>query len=114
MALGGLLVSLWINYHWYLPDFNMVAGDRGDTRLVVFTLEHWFRAFQGLEPFLRLQMFYPDPNALAYADGLFLFGLPYAALRAIGSGPLQQLPGAAGAPDGDRVRGMDAACCAAT
>jgi hypothetical protein len=78
------LLSLWINFHWYLPDFHLVQGDRGDTRLVVFTLEHWYRALQGLEPFFRLQMFYPDPNALAYADGLFLFGLPYAAFRMFG------------------------------
>ncbi len=77
-------MSLWINFHWYLPDFGFLPGDRGDTRLVVFTLEHWFRVFQGLEPFFRLQMFYPDPNALAYADGLFLFGLPYAAFRLVG------------------------------
>ena len=83
-VVGGLLASLWINFHWYLPDFNLVPGDRGDTRLVVFTLEHWFRVFQGTEPFFRLQMFYPDPNALAYADGLFLFGFPYAAFRLVG------------------------------
>ena len=80
----GLIVSLWINFHWYWPNFNLAPGDRGDTRLVIFILEHWLRVLQGLEPFFRLQMFYPDPNALAYADGLFLFGLPYAGFRLLG------------------------------
>ncbi|HET6846025.1 MAG TPA: hypothetical protein VFH29_04280 [Anaerolineales bacterium] len=83
-VMAGLFLSLWINFHWYLTDFNLVPGDRGDSRLMVFVLEHWFRVFRGLEPFFRLRMFYPDPNALAYADGLFLFGLPYAAFRQAG------------------------------
>ena len=51
---------------------------------MVFTLEHWLSAFKGQEPLLILNMFYPDKMALGYADGLFLFALPYAAFRVIG------------------------------
>ena len=80
-VLLGLLLALVINHHWFYPDFNLVPGDRGDTRLVIFTLEHWFSAFKGQEPMLVLNMFYPDRVALGYADGLFLFALPYAALQ---------------------------------
>ncbi|MFH1185502.1 MAG: hypothetical protein V1755_10760 [Chloroflexota bacterium] len=82
--LGGLLLSLFINYHSYLTDFNLVPGDRGDTRLLVFTLEHWFGVFTGQEAFYALHMFYPDSLPLAYADGLFLLGLPYSAFRLLG------------------------------
>jgi hypothetical protein len=82
--LGGLLLSLYLNYHSYLTDFNLVPGDRGDARLVVFTLEHWFNVFRGQEAFYALHMFHPDSLPLAYADGLFLFGLPYSAFRQLG------------------------------
>ncbi len=82
--LGGLLLSLFINYHGFLANFNLVPGDQGDTRLVVFTLEHWFSALRGGEPALQLRMFYPDPLALGYADGLFLFALPYIIFRVLG------------------------------
>jgi len=84
VIVGGLLLSLFINYHSYLTDFNLVPGDRGDTRLVVFTLEHWFNVFRGQEAFYSLHMFYPDRLPLAYADGLFLFAIPYAVFRILG------------------------------
>jgi len=84
VIVGGLLLSLFINYHSYLTDFNLVPGDRGDTRLVVFTLEHWFNVFRGQEAFYSLHMFYPDRLPLAYADGLFLFAIPYAVFRVLG------------------------------
>jgi hypothetical protein len=83
-ALAGLLLSLLVNFRSYLIDFNLVPGDLGDSRLMVFTLEHWFSVFRGQESFYSLRMFHPDPLALAYADGLFLFGIPYSALRALG------------------------------
>lgn len=81
---GGLLLSLFINYHSFLADFNLVPGDQGDTRLVVFTLEHWFSALNGREAALQLNMFYPDRLALGFADGLFLFAIPYSAFRGLG------------------------------
>jgi hypothetical protein len=83
-ALFGLVVSLSINFHSFIADFNLVPGDRGDARLVIFTLEHWFKVFQGREAFYVLQMFYPDRLALGYADGLFLFSFPYAIFRVVG------------------------------
>lgn len=82
---GGLLLTLFINYHSYLANFNLVPGDRGDTRLVVFTLEHWFSALGGHEAPLQLNMFYPDRLALGFADGLVLFGVPYAVFRLAGT-----------------------------
>ncbi len=82
---GGLLLTLLINYHSYLTNFNLVPGDRGDTRLVVFTLEHWYSAVKGQDAPLQLNMFYPDELALGYADGLILFAFPYVVLRGIGA-----------------------------
>jgi len=82
--LGGLLLSFFINYHSYLANFNLVPGDRGDTRLLVFTLEHWFNVFRGQEAFYSLRMFYPDALPLAYSDGLFLFAFPYSIFRLLG------------------------------
>ncbi len=84
VAVLGLLLALVINHHWFYPDFNFLPGDRGDTRLVIFTLEHWLNAFKGNEPPLLLNMFYPDKLALGYADGLILFAIPYAAFRLLG------------------------------
>lgn len=81
---GGLLLTLFINYHSFVTDFNLVPGDQGDTRLVVFTLEHWFSALNGREAALQLNMFYPDKLALGFADGLFLLAVPYAGFRALG------------------------------
>ncbi|HSR21104.1 MAG TPA: hypothetical protein VLL49_09335 [Anaerolineales bacterium] len=83
-VVAGLLISLLINYHSYLTDFNLVPGDRGDTRHMIFVLEHWFNVFRGQEAFLSLQMFYPDPLSLAYADGMFLFSIPYSVFRLLG------------------------------
>lgn len=82
-----LLLTLSINYHAFWPDFHVLPGDRGDTRLMVFTLEHWVKVFRGHEAFYVLNMFYPDKVALGYADGLFLFSLPYASFRALGADP---------------------------
>ena len=82
--LGGLLLSLGINYHGYLPDLSLMPGNTADVRLMIFTLEHWLQAFRGHEAPLALNMFYPDYLGLAYADGLLLFAIPYSAFRALG------------------------------
>ncbi|MFN2121281.1 MAG: hypothetical protein ACK2T0_12915 [Anaerolineales bacterium] len=83
-VVAGLLLALLINHHWLYPDFRLLPGDRGDTRLVIFTLEHWVSVLKGREPFYVLGMFYPDQHALGYADGLFLFAIPYALFRFLG------------------------------
>ncbi len=83
-VLFGFLITGWINYHSFVMNFRLVPGDLGDTRLVIFTLEHWLKVFLGREPFYVLQMFYPDKLALGYADGLFLFSLPYGLFRLLG------------------------------
>ncbi len=83
-AAAGLLLTLLINYHSFLTNFNLVPGDEGDTRLVVFTLEHWYGTLRGQEAPLQLNMFYPDKLALGYADALMLFALPYVVLRGLG------------------------------
>jgi hypothetical protein len=81
---AGLMLAVLINHHWLYADFRLLPGDRGDTRLVIFTLEHWVSVFKGREPFYILGMFYPDQHALGYADGLFLFAIPYAVFRLLG------------------------------
>ncbi len=83
-VVAGLLLTLLLNYHSFLTNFNLVPGDQGDTRLVVFTLEHWYSALKGQETPLQLNMFYPDKFALGYADALILFAVPYVALRDLG------------------------------
>jgi hypothetical protein len=80
-VIAGLLLALLINHHWLYPDFRLLPGDRGDTRLVIFTLEHWVSVLRGREPFYVLGMFYPDRHALGFADGLFLYAFPYGLLR---------------------------------
>lgn len=82
--LFGLVLTLLINYHQFFLNFNLAPGTKGDSRLVIFILEHWLNVFRGQEAFFRLNMFYPDGLALGYADGLFLFAFPYMLFRAVG------------------------------
>jgi hypothetical protein len=83
-VLLGLVLTICINFHSYFANFNLVPGDRGDARLVIFTLEHWLNVLKGHEPFYWLGMFFPGRLALGYADGLFIFAPPYALFRVLG------------------------------
>lgn len=69
-------------YPMFLSGFDKLAGDYGDSRLVVYLLEHYFYWFQNVEPHTQLwnvPMLYPHVNTLAYSDvflGIAIFYVP--------------------------------------
>jgi len=67
--------------------FAHVGGESGDTRLLVFISEHWYRVLQGLATWRDLPMFHPLPGTLGFSDALALFQPFYALFRLVGADP---------------------------
>jgi hypothetical protein len=82
--LFGMFFTLFITYHTFIINFNLLPGDKGDARLLIFILEHWLNVINGHEAIFQINMFYPDKLALGYSDALFLFSLPYILFRKLG------------------------------
>lgn len=81
----GLLGSLYINYNQMLfSHFVSVPGDIGDSRLIIYLLNHWYNVFCGDNSFFSLNYFYPDKLVLGYSDALFLLGIFYSFFRLFG------------------------------
>src|SRR5690242_11418029 len=53
--------------------FDLISGDIGDARLIVYLNEHWFRVFSGLADFRSPPQFYPLEGTLGYSDAFFLY-----------------------------------------
>ena len=70
-----------------LTGFGLLTGDRLDGLIQVSILEHWFNVVRGNAAWDATNYFYPYRGTLAYNDGYFLYGLPYAGLRAFGLDP---------------------------
>ncbi len=65
--------------------FSVMPGNYGDTRLINYILEHFFRWVSGLEPhYWSARFFYPFPLALAFSDNLLGSAPFYAAFRVLG------------------------------
>jgi hypothetical protein len=74
-----------------LSGFDVMSGDRGDTRLIVYLHEHVVQSFLGNARFLSPGFFYPQPNVLGFSDAFLLDIVPYAGLRALGCDPFLSL-----------------------
>lgn len=70
-----------------LSRLNRIGGNFGDNRLCIFLLEHWFRAFRGLEPWNDPRFFYPAHGVLRYSETMFVGSLPYALFRFLACDP---------------------------
>lgn len=71
-------------YPIFLSGFDKLAGDYGDSRLVVYILEHYFYWFQNIEPHTQLwniPIFHPLENTLAYSDVFLGVAILYIPLR---------------------------------
>lgn len=64
--------------------FDLISGDIGDARLIVYINEHWFRVFSGLAEFRSPPQFYPLEGTLGYSDAFFLYQIFYSPLRLLG------------------------------
>ena len=83
-----LLAALAIFFHGQIENgFTVLTSDRFDGVIETAILEHWWNVLRGLEPWSATAYFYPAPDTLGYNDGYFLYGLIYAAPRALGIDP---------------------------
>jgi hypothetical protein len=73
---------------WHRPllasGFDRMPGDRGDARLYVYLVEHWYQVFRGQAELLSPGMFYPVKGTLAWTETMFFHALPYSVLRSAG------------------------------
>jgi len=67
-----------------LSGLDIVQADVGDSRLVVFLLEHWNRVFTSNAEWASPSMFYPVKGVLGYSDMLFGMAVPYTFFRSAG------------------------------
>ncbi len=70
--------------HVVSSSFDLIFGDRGDGRPIVYLHEHLFNALQGGAPFFSPRIFYPQQHVLGFSDAYLLDVAPYAALRWLG------------------------------
>ena len=81
----GLTFAVLFTLHpMIVSNFELMPGDIGDERFVIYILNHWYNVFSGSEQFFRLNFFYPDKLVLGYSDSFFLFGIIYSIFRLIG------------------------------
>ena len=70
-----------------LSKFDLLFGDRGDARFVLFVHEHVFRALLGRSDFLSPPYFYDVTRTLGFSDALLLNQIIYAPIRGLGADP---------------------------
>ncbi len=71
----------------FASGMNLLFSDRYDGAIETALLEHWYNVLSAGESWGTVQYFYPYHGTLAYNDGYFLYGLIFAAARALGADP---------------------------
>ena len=88
IVVGGFVLGFSIFFRaQILSRFDLLFGDRGDTRFVVFICEHVFRAMLGRSNFLSPPYFYDLTKTLGFSDAFLLYQIIYAPLRWLGAEP---------------------------
>ena len=83
--------ALWF-FRWQIfSGFDLLFGDRGDARMVVFIHEHLYRWLQGHSGLLSPPFFFNQTKTLGYSDGFLMDLIIYAPLRLIGTEPVLAL-----------------------
>ena len=86
---GGFALGFLIFFRAQIfSGFDLLFGDRGDTRLVVFIHEHVFQAFIGRSAFLSPPFFYDVTKTLGFSDAYLLDQIIYTPLRGLGLIPI--------------------------
>lgn len=75
----------------WTSGFRHLMGNDGDTRLIAFLCEHWFRVLHGQESWRSMPFFYPVKGLLGWSDAYMLYEVFYTPLRELGCGPLLAL-----------------------
>jgi hypothetical protein len=86
-AVVGLLLLAWFVKYTVISSFDVIPGNIGDARFLLYLCEHWYQVFTGRADWLSPGMFYPQAGALGFSDSLFLFGIVYSFLRKAGLDP---------------------------
>ena len=88
ILVGGFSIGFLIFFRAQIfSGFDLLFGDRGDTRLVVFIHEHVFQAFIGSSAFLSPPFFYDVTKTLGFSDAYLLDQIIYTPLRVVGVDP---------------------------
>jgi len=69
-------------------NFDLVFGNRGDARFVVFIHEHIYRWLTGHDGLLTPPFFFNETETLGYSEVFLLDQIVYAPLRLLGAEPL--------------------------
>src|SRR5438105_2202138 len=80
----GLLLLAWFLKYTVTSRFDLIPGNIGDAKFLLYICEHWYQVFTGRASWLSPAFFYPQTGTLGFSDSLFLFGLVYSAFRSIG------------------------------
>lgn len=84
IAIGYFFANVFVFHPMFCSHFNLLPGDIGDERLVLYILNHWYNVFSGFESFWGLNFLYPDKHVLGYSDAFFIFGIIYSIVRLLG------------------------------
>ncbi|MGQ9847333.1 MAG: hypothetical protein ACUVQP_07520, partial [Bacteroidales bacterium] len=85
LVVAGLIFAiLFLFYPMFISQFNLLPGDIGDERLILYILNHWYNVFKGNETFFQLNMLYPASHVLGYSESFFIFGIIYSFFIFIG------------------------------
>jgi hypothetical protein len=83
VAVGG--IGVWQLYSaTFRSGFDRFPGTHGDTRLIVYLMEHWYQSLSGRANLLSPGWFYPVKHTLGYTDVLVGLVPAYAPLRVAG------------------------------
>lgn len=81
---SGLLTLAFFFRTTILSGFDLGIGDRGDARLMMFLMEHWWLVVTGEGPWNQPLYFAGAEGLLATTDTFLMHSLIYVPLRAIG------------------------------
>ena len=88
IIVGGFALGFVIFFRAQIYSrFDLLFGDRGDTRFVLFIHEHVFRALLGRSDFLSPPFFYDLTNTLSFSDAFLLNQIFYTPMRGFGADP---------------------------
>jgi hypothetical protein len=82
----GLLGTIQYHSAQFTSRFDIMFGDRGDVRGVLYFCEHWYQWLMGKADLMSPGIFYPIKNTLAYSDLLLGYAIPYSIARLFGFG----------------------------
>ena len=83
VALVGLLLLGWFVKYTVTSRFDVIPGNIGDARFLLYLCEHWYQVFTSRADWLSPGMFFPQTGTLGFSDSLFLFGTVYSLLREV-------------------------------